>query len=463
VGAAVWVTGFTDSTNFPLVNPVRSQLGGQVKNAQSVPPVDAFICKLDPSGTNLLFSTYFGGDNIDEGLGIAEDSGGSIYVAGVTTSTNLPGLRTDAYQTNLSGRLDGFVTKLSGSGSIYTNVYTTFYGGTNDDYAISIAVDSGMNAWFTGFTFSDTLPLVSPLSLPPGVNPYFTNGYAFTNLNTETNKPRHNINNTRCDAFVAELNSTGTQLLLSSYVGGSNDDFAQQITIDNSDNVYVTGYTLSDNFPTNQPTVITSTNFSPPVTNQVVFTSPGTNFISHVFVLKIVGGALDRSTAFGGDLADQGRAIAVDGSGLVYVTGSISSTNFFQQPLLVTNSVVDHRGRIKYFGIVTNSPVFTDLSSTNITLKLKRGGNTNDVFVAVLSSDLTTYVQTIALGGQARDEANGIAVDPSGSTVYLVGTTSSFTNFATPNAAQPFFGGNGKNNNRLSDAFVSKISVVPVP
>jgi hypothetical protein len=369
----------------------------------------------------------------------------------------------DAYQTNLSGRIDGFVTKLAGSGGVYTNIYTSYYGGTNDDYAVSIAVDSGMNAWFTGFTFSDELPLVAPLSLPPGVNPYFTNGYAFTNLNTETNKPRHNINNLKCDAFVAELNSTGTQLLLSSYVGGSNDDFAQQITIDNSDKVYVTGYTLSDNFPTNQPTVLTSTNFVPPVTNQVVFTSPGTNFISHVFVLKIVGGALDRSTAFGGNLADQGRAIAVDGSGLVYVTGSISSTNFFQRPLLVTNSVVDQRGRIKYFGIVTNSPVFTDLSSTNITLKLKHGGNTNDVFVAVLSSDLTSYAQTIALGGQARDEANGIAVDSSGSTVYLVGTTSSSTNFATPNAAQPFFGGNGKNNNRLSDAFVSKISVVPVP
>ena len=85
------------------------------------------------------------------------------------------------------------------------------------------------------------------------------------------------------------------------------------------------------------------------------------------------------------------------------------------------------------------------------------------MFVTVLSSDLTTYVQTIAVGGPARDEANGIAVDPSGSTVYLVGTTSSSSDFTTTNAAQPTFGGGGKNNNRLSDAFVGKITIVPYP
>jgi len=227
----------------------------------------------------------------------------------------------------------------------------------------------------------------------------------------------------------------------------------------------VVGYTFSDNFPTNELTA-TPTNFSPAVTNEIVFTSPGTNFFSHPFVLKIVGGALDRSTAFGGNLGDQGRAIAVDGNGLVYVAGSVASTNFFQQPLLVTNTtvVVRHGNNVtNYFGIITNSPVYTNLSSTNSTVKLKHGGNTNDVFVAILSSDLSTFKQTIQWGGPGRDEANGMAVDLSGSTVYLVGSTTSSTNLVTPNAAQPFFGGNGKNNNRLSDAFVSKIMVVPLP
>lgn len=465
VSAAVWVTGFTDSTNFPLVNPVRSQLTGQTKNAKSIPAVDAFISELDPSGTSLLFSTYFGGDSIDEGTAIASDANGGIYVTGLTSSKNLPVTPVNAFQTQLAGQFDAFITKLSGTGGVYSNEYTTYYGGTNADYATSIAVDGNLNAWLTGITFSTNLFVTSPLQLPPGVNPFFPDGYAFTDLNTETNKPKHSGVTLKSDAFVAELNASGTAMLLSSYVGGSNDDVGEQITIDNSGNIFVVGYTFSDNFPTNMTTA-TPTNFVPAVTNQIVFTSPGTNFISHPFVLKIVGGALDRSTAFGGNLGDQGRAIAVDANGLVYVTGSVASTNFFQQPTLVTNStVVLKHGQMvtNYFGIVTNSPVYTNLSSTNSTLKLKHGGNTNDVFLLVLPSDLSTFYYTIQFGGLGRDEANGIALDPAGSAAFIIGTTTSFTNFTTLNAAQPLYGGNGKNNNRLSDAFVSKITLAPGP
>ena len=146
-----------------------------------------------------------------------------------------------------------------------------------------------------------------------------------------------------------------------------------QITIA-SDVVYVTGYTLSDNFPTNILTE-TPTNGVGEVPNEtgIVFASPGTNFISHVFVTKIVDHALDKSTAFGGNLADQGRGIAVDNNGLVYVIGAVVSTNFFQMPMLVTNTVVTTNGNgkviTKYFGTATNSPVYTNLSSTNITAK----------------------------------------------------------------------------------------------
>ena len=464
VSDAIWVTGFTDSTNFPLVNPLpeRTQLSGAIKNARHVPPVDAFISKIDPSGTSLLFSTYFGGDSIDQGFAIAADGNGSVYITGLTSSANLPVKPTNAVQTSLSGLFDAFVAKLSSVGDgTYTNAYTTYYGGTNVDYALGIAVDSSFDAWITGVTLSDNLPLANALSLPAGVNPFFPDGFTFTNLNTETNSPRHNKNNEKADAFVAEIDPTGTLMPLSSYVGGSNDDVGTHITLDSSGSVYVVGYTASDNFPTNELT-LTPTNFAPPVTNMVVFTSPGTNFNSHVFVLKITGGALDRSTAFGGSQSDLGSGIVAT-NGLVYVTGTVGSTNFFQHPLLVTNSIVDNRGRTKYFGIFTNSPVFTNLSNTNSTVRFRQHGNTNDVFVAILSSDLSTFTNTIELGGPGRDEANGIAVDATHNTIYLIGTTTSPTNFATPNAAQPAFGGNGKNNNRLSDAFVSKIELVPVP
>ena len=460
-GGAIWVAGFTDSTNFPLVNPIRSKLTGPNKNANHIFPVDAFIAKLDPTGTNLLYSTYFGGNGLDEATSLAVDSTGSVYMTGLTSSTNLPVMPPDAYQTRLAGYFDAFITKLSGSGGIYTNVYTTYLGGTNSDYALGIAVDSGLDAWVTGFTLSTNFPIVAPLQLAPGANAIYPNGYAFTNLNTETNLVRRSFSNTRSDAFVTELNPTGTLVPFSTYLGGSNDDVGERITIDTSDIVYVTGYTLSFNFPTNQMTATPV----PVATNQIVFPSPGTNFDSHVFVAKIVNHTLDRSTAFGGNLTDQGTGIAVDNNGLVYVTGSLSSTNFFQRPLLVTNMTTQVKHGVivtNYFGILTNSPVFTSLSSTNVTVKFKHGANTNDVFVTVLSSDLGSFVNTISLGGPGRDDGEGIAVAPDGHAVYLVGTTTSSTNFTSLNAAQTRFGGNGKNS-RLSDAFVGKIEIAPGP
>ncbi len=458
-GGAIWVTGFTDSTNFPLVNPLRSQLTGPNKNAGHVFPVDAFIAKLDLTGTTLLFSTYFGGQSIDEGLAIATDPVGGVYITGLTSSSDLPIMPVNAFQTILAGQFDAFITKLSGSGGAYANTYTTFLGGTNVDYGISIAVDSGLDAWITGITFSTNFYTAAPLQLPPGANVFFPDGYTFTNLDTQTNVFKKNSNALKSDGFVTELSPDGTLAPFSTYLGGSNEDAGEQITIDAADNVYVTGYTLSENFPTN---LLTATPVPAATNDIIVFTSPGTNFLAHVFVTKIVGHALDKSTAFGGNLGDQGRAIAVDGSGLVYVTGSVGSTNFFQRPLLVTNltTQIKHGETVtNYFGILTNSPVFTDLSSTNV-VALKHAGNTNNIFVTVLSSDLSTFVSTLSLGAAGQDEANGIAVAPDGHAVYLVGTTTSNTNFVTPNAAQPLYGGNGKKN-RLSDAFVGKIEMAP--
>ena len=458
---AVWVTGFTDSTNFPLVNPDpnRTQLDGPNKNANHIPPVDAFIAKIDSGGSNLLFSTYFGGSSIDEGIGIAVSPGGDVFVTGLTSSTNLHVVPTNAFQTQLAGAFDGFITRLSGANNIYTNVYTTYLGGTNIDYAVSIALDSKTDAWLTGVTYSTNFYTTNALQLSAGVNPFYPDGLTMTNLNTETNQPKHTILNPRSDAFITELDPTGTMVPFSTFLGGSNNDVGEAITIDASDNVYVTGYTLAVDFPTNQ-IVVTPTNGVAEVPNEtaIVFPNPGTNFFAHVFVAKIANQALADSVEFGGNLSDQGRGIAVDANGLIYVTGSLSSTNFFQRPLLVTNSIPTKRG-IRYFGVTTNSPVFTDLSSTNA-VRLRRGGNTNNIFVVVLNSDMSAFDQTISLGGVGRDEANQIAVDPSGSAVYIVGTTTSPTNFATTNAAQPLFGGTGRNS-RLSDAFVGKIQLLP--
>jgi hypothetical protein len=133
---------------------------------------------------------------------------------------------------------------------------------------------------------------------------------------------------------------------------------------------------------------------------------------------------------------------------------------------MVTNFTTKVKGGqtiTNYLGIATNSIVFTNLSSTNITVKLKHKGNTNDVFLAVLSPEFTNFVHAILLGGPGEDDANALAIDPGGSAAYIVGSTTSSTNFATTNAAQPIFGGGGKPSKKLSDAFVGKIQIVPVP
>ncbi|HWD92419.1 MAG TPA: SBBP repeat-containing protein [Verrucomicrobiae bacterium] len=477
---AVWVTGFTDSTNFPLRNPIRDQLTGPNKNARKIFPVDAFITKLDPSGTNLLFSTYFGGEEIDEGIGIAVDANGNVYVAGLTSSTNLSGMLPGAFQTTQAGQFDAFVTKLTSIGpNIYTNVYTTFLGGTNVDYALSIAADSKQDAWVTGITFSTNFFTTNAIELTYG---FYPGGHTFNNLNTQSNISRRVT--LHCDAFVAEISPDGSTVPFSTLLGGTNDDVGEHITIDAADNVYVTGYTFSREFPTNVITMPTTNTVTVVTTNAetlaletntygpdvFVFPNLATNFISHVFVTELTNSppsyALAYSTHFGGNFADQGLGIAVDNNGLIYVTGSANSTNFFSTNIIVlTNSIdnaVTNHHKIEYPGFSVSNPIYTNLARTNTTKLTRNGGNTNDVFVAVLAPGMGTFVQSITLGGPGEDDANGIAVTPAGDAVYIVGSTTSITNIATTNAAQGVFGG-AKSGRRYPDAFVGKIQIVPSP
>lgn len=475
VNNAVWVTGFTDSTNFPLKNPMRDKLTGPNKNARRIFPVDAFITKLDPSGTNLLFSTYFGADGIDEGMGITVDANGIVYVTGLTSSTNLPGVLPNAFQGTNAGQFDAFVTKLTQiAPDIYTNVYTTFLGGTNLDYSFSIAADSKQDAWVTGLTFSTNFFTTNAIQLTYG---FFPGGHTFTNLNTETNRARRV--SFHSDAFVTEISPDGSMSPFSTYLGGTNDDVGEHITVDGADNVYVTGYTFSREFPTNVITVPTTNSVTVVTTNAetlaletntygpdvFVFPNLSTNFAAHAFVTEIANGALAYSTHFGGNFADQGLGIAVDNNGLIYVTGSVGSTNFFSTNIIVlTNSIdntVTNHHKLEYPGFSVSNPIYTNFSSTN-TAKLKRGGgNTNDVFVAVLAPGMGTFVQSIIVGGPGEDDPNGIAVTPGGDAVYIVGSTTSITNFATTNAAQKAFG--GVKIRRFPDAFVGRIQLAPSP
>jgi len=211
-----YVTGFTSSSNFPTLNPYQTYQGGYY--------YDVFVTKLNSSGNSLIYSTYLGGGNDDEGYGIAVDGGGNAYAMGYTYSSDFPTL--SPYQTyqGPSGYSDAFVTKLSSSGN--SLMYSTYLSGGGGDYGRGIAVDGSGNAYVTGYTQSSNFPTLNP--------------YQATLQGTQ-------------DAFVTKLSSSGNSLTYSTYLGGGDWDWGISIAIDGSGNAYVTGQTGSSDFPTLNP------------------------------------------------------------------------------------------------------------------------------------------------------------------------------------------------------------------
>lgn len=470
---SIWITGFTDSRDFPITNgvlssvPLFSSLNGPTNNARATAPADAFIVHVSAGGTNLLFSTYFGGNNIDEGTAITLDANNNVFVTGLSSSTTNFPVTANAPQSITKGSFDAFVAEFVPNPTPdfpfgYTTNFSTLFGGTNLDYGLGIAVDSSDNIWVSGITFSTNFFITNfeelagnfATNLPNGIE---TN-HVFDGLNSETNRAHHSTG-FHSDGFVTEFTTNGA-VLFSTFLGGSNDDAAVRLAIDPANNVYVAGYTLSRNFPTNIGTGLIFTNIAsdttdfPNGTTNILINPSATNFVSHAFVTKLIPGTnfpdyiIGASTAFGGDRADRATSIALDGSGNVYVIGSAGSTNFFATNVAILTNAPGLGNTNKHnvitnfagIGFETNNFTFTDLTSTNFTKRDRRSGsNTNDIFIAVLSPDLSHYLESIILGGPGDNEPNDIAVAQDGSAVYFVGATTSRTNFATTNAVQPFF------------------------
>ncbi len=181
-----YVTGQTQSTNFPTGNAYQASTGGGT--------TDAFVSKLSSAGTSLVYSTYLGGNSNDDGYGIAVDSAYCAYVTGYASSNNFPTM--NPYQADLNAIRNAFVTKLSSSGS--SLVYSTYLGGSSVDYGKDISLDSVGSAYVTGQTNSTNFPTLNPYQAArPGT----------------TNSP-----------FVSKLSSSGSSLLYSTYLGGSDWD-----------------------------------------------------------------------------------------------------------------------------------------------------------------------------------------------------------------------------------------------
>ncbi len=185
-----------------------------------LPCESAFVTKLASNGQTPVYSTLLGGSSTQSANGIAVDSSGNAYVTGTTASTNFP--TASPLQGTLNGSQNAFVTKLNGAGS--AQVFSTYLGGSGEDFGEGIALDSLGNTYITGYTTSTNFPTAS--GLQPALN-------------------ANAVNN----AFLSKLNAAGSALIYSSYLGGSISDYGLAIALDPKQNVYVSGYTNSLDFP----------------------------------------------------------------------------------------------------------------------------------------------------------------------------------------------------------------------
>jgi hypothetical protein len=435
-----YITGITRSIDFPTTANAFQAGAGSFAD-------DVFVTKFNAAGSALVYSTYlvhqaFNGAN-DFPPAIAVDSSGDAYVTGSTGSTNFA--TANAFQqTNAGGWADVFVTKLNAAGSAL--VYSTYLGGFGFDYGTGIAVDSSGNAYVTGVTFSTNFPTVNAFQAEIGGNPYLY----------ERN------------AFVTKLNTDGSALIYSTYLGGGGYTDGYGIAVDTSGNAYVTGMAISPNFPTTAGAFQTtgggcfvtkftfagtalaySTRINSPWCSAIAVDSSGNAYVTgstfatdfptanafqvtnagggDAFVTKLnaAGTALVYSTYLGGSGKDGGQGIAVDSSGNAYVTGWIASTDF----------------------------------PTANAFQAMYGGGDTDAFVTELNAEGSALIYSTFLGGKGGEGTVfcdcpvglGIAVDTSGN-AYLTGWTTS-TDFPTSNAFQAAFGG----------IFVTKFPVVADP
>ncbi len=223
------VVGHTTATNFPTYSPLQGTYG-QPPNLPGWG--DAFVAKLSASGSSLTWSTYLGGSDRDWGRAVAVDSSGAVYVAGWTMSTDFPTVA--AFQgTHAGGQRDAFVAKIGSSGAALS--YSTFLGGSGQDGALGIAVNSAGEATVAGYTTSSDFPTASPSqSSFAGGAPSPSGAYTG-------------------DAFITTLTASGAALVFSTYLGGSANEMANAIALDSTGDAYVAGITFSSDFPLQSP------------------------------------------------------------------------------------------------------------------------------------------------------------------------------------------------------------------
>ncbi len=369
-----FVTGETISPDFPVLKAFQENISYSGTCCSSA---DAFITVLTPEGYDLEFSSYLGGNMTDIGQAIALTSSGVAVIAGSTASDNFP-TTTGAYDTTLNGTWDAFVTGISYDGSASSIANSTYLGGGNIDRANGIALGANGDIFVTGLTKSSDFPTL--------------NAY------------RSSLSGGQ-DAFVTHFDPTAGSIISSTYLGGTDEESGNGIAVDNTGAMYVTGFTRSMDF-----IKITS----PPPHYQLQLKGLQDAFLTK---LNPEGRTVNFSTYLGGQLVEDGRGVAVDNMGSIFVTGYTDSLDF-----PVKNAVQSALNSYTY-----------------------------DAFVTRFYPNGTALMYSTYLGGRLDDRAMGIALLDSN--VTIVGYTES-ANFPVKNAVQPTLAG-------ISDAFVARIASVP--
>lgn len=278
IAGNAYVVGNTRSADFPTVPGVldTSYNGGDG---------DAFIVKLNTTGTSLVYGTFLGGSSSDQSRGLTIDSSGSAYVVGSTKSTDFPTTSGSFDASYNGGDSDIFVAKLNTTGAHL--IYGTFLGGSSADDGYGVVLDDAGNAYVVGSTMSINFP---------------TTPTAF-----DTN---HNGDK---DVAVVKLNASGSVLLYGTFLGGSYADAGYDISLDGAGNAYVTGQTVSRTFPTT-PGAFDTDCASTPAAFVAKLNAAGSNLLYGTFMC--------------GSSIQQGYSIAVDRVGNAYVSGVTTSSDF---------------------------------------------------------------------------------------------------------------------------------------
>ncbi|HYP09709.1 MAG TPA: SBBP repeat-containing protein [Bryobacteraceae bacterium] len=407
----IYLAGITDSTNFPATsNAFQRAYGGGGSNPlfQSG---DAFVAKLNPTGTAILYASYLGGSADDVAYGIAVDRDGNAYIGGNTQSSNFPTVAplqstltqsTQGPTSWIAG--DGFVAKVNTAGTALQ--YSTFLGGGGDDMVRAIAVDTTGAAFVTGHTTSSNFPVT---------------GGAFQRTSRDSSERNFG------EVFVAKLNADGRALAYSTFLGGSQSDTGHGIAVDASGSAYVVGTTSSANFPVTNGAFRAT---APGATGQSGDNTRRIFIGADAFVAKVnaAGSELVYSTFIGGSAEEAATAVAVDSAGMTYVTGSTLSANF---PLSTDALFNTYRG--------------SGVARTAV----------GDAFVLKLNATGTAMPFATLMGGSDDDGGADIALD-SGGNIYVAGASAS-NNFPTTTGAfrTTYTGTVGYPN---GDGFVAKIS-----